>query len=245
MIGILAGMGPFSTAPFIDRLMKSWQEHFNAHYDIDFPHVLIYSLPTPFYLDREVDHLVLERSIITGALKLQSAGVDFIAMPCGSAHRYFEAVKSKLNIELLNMLELSITNLTDLTGKAQKIAVLATDSTISSGLYQRALEQKGLAYINSMIYQKDVNALIHSVKCAKETNYLDVKAVNLLEKLKKENVKTALIACTELSECFSRIIHSPSYQNKIDIIDASDALVKGSVFTGSTIKESALDLLFF
>lgn len=38
MIGILAGMGPMSTAPFIDLLMKSWQKHFQVKDDIDFPH---------------------------------------------------------------------------------------------------------------------------------------------------------------------------------------------------------------
>jgi len=47
-IGILAGMGPRSTAPFTDLLITECQRQYGAHYDIDFLPMLIYSLPTPY-----------------------------------------------------------------------------------------------------------------------------------------------------------------------------------------------------
>ncbi|WP_440616848.1 hypothetical protein [Cysteiniphilum sp. 6C5] len=67
MIGVLAGMGPMSTAPFIDLLMKSWQKKFSAFNDIEFPHVVIYSLPTPFYIDKALNHVEMERVLLVKA----------------------------------------------------------------------------------------------------------------------------------------------------------------------------------
>jgi len=55
MIGILAGMGPKSTGPFIDQLVFQFQEIIGAKNDIDFPHIMIYSLPTPFYANGSID----------------------------------------------------------------------------------------------------------------------------------------------------------------------------------------------
>ena len=88
MIGILAGMGPKSTGPFVDTVVAECQTIYGAKHDIDFPHMMIYSCPTPFYMDRPIDHAAMKKAIIEGAQKLESTGVDFIAMPCNTAHLY-------------------------------------------------------------------------------------------------------------------------------------------------------------
>ena len=54
VIGILAGMGPRSTAPFVDMVVDECQRQYGARYDIDFPPMQIYALPTPFYIDRPI-----------------------------------------------------------------------------------------------------------------------------------------------------------------------------------------------
>jgi aspartate racemase len=90
MIGILAGMGPKSTAPFIDKVVALCQQRHGARHDSDFPPMLIYSCPTPFYLDRPLDHTALEAAIATGTARLAACGVDYIAIPCNVAHVYFD-----------------------------------------------------------------------------------------------------------------------------------------------------------
>lgn len=50
MIGILAGMGPKSTGPFVDTVVAQCQTIYGAKHDMDFPHMMIYSCPTPFYM---------------------------------------------------------------------------------------------------------------------------------------------------------------------------------------------------
>ncbi|MCI4139739.1 amino-acid racemase, partial [Bacillus vallismortis] len=81
MIGILAGMGPKSTSPFIDTVIDYCQKLYGASHDIDFPHMMMYSCPTPFYTDRPIDHEEMKRAIIDCAVKLEKTGVDFIALP--------------------------------------------------------------------------------------------------------------------------------------------------------------------
>ena len=108
LIGILAGMGPRSTAPFVDLVVDECQRQYGARDDIDFPPMLIYSLPTPFYIDRPIDHAALEATIRAGLRKLEGSGVAFIAMPCNSAHIYFERLAPSIHIPLLNMVDLAL-----------------------------------------------------------------------------------------------------------------------------------------
>ena len=105
IIGILAGMGPRSTAPFIDLVVTECQRQYGATNDIDFPPMMIYSLPTPFYIDRPVDHAAMQATICAGLRHLAASGVAFIAMPCNSAHVYYDQLSRCINIPLLNMVD--------------------------------------------------------------------------------------------------------------------------------------------
>ncbi|HLF03129.1 MAG TPA: aspartate/glutamate racemase family protein, partial [Anaerolineales bacterium] len=89
-IGILAGMGPRSTAPFVDLVVTECQRQYGATRDLDFPPMMIYALPAPFDLDRPLDHEALRSAIGEGLRRLEATGVAFIAMPCNSAHIYYD-----------------------------------------------------------------------------------------------------------------------------------------------------------
>lgn len=69
-IGILAGMGPSSTGPFIDLVMEECRTQYGAYDDIDFPKVVIVSQPAPFYHDRELDHDAVEAATLEGLRNL-------------------------------------------------------------------------------------------------------------------------------------------------------------------------------
>ena len=69
MIGILAGMGPKSTE-FVDTVVAGCQTIYGAKHDMDFPHMMIYSCPTPFYMDAILMRSD-EKAIIEGAQNLK------------------------------------------------------------------------------------------------------------------------------------------------------------------------------
>lgn len=58
MIGILAGMGPKSTGPFVDKVVDECQKIYGAIHDMDFPHMMIYSCPTPFYMNKPLNQII-------------------------------------------------------------------------------------------------------------------------------------------------------------------------------------------
>ena len=111
MIGILAGMGPRSTALFIDAVVDQCQKIYGASLDEEFPKMMILSLPTPFYVDRSIDHDKMKETIIGGLRQLELTGVDFTAMPCNSAHVYYDDLAASIEIPLLNIISETLCNL--------------------------------------------------------------------------------------------------------------------------------------
>lgn len=108
VIGILGGMGPRATAPFLELVIDQCTVQYGAKYDEDFPPIMVYSLPTPFYMNRPINHTLMKETIIKGLQKLESTGVSFIVLPCSSAHMYFDELEKCINIPLLNNAELTI-----------------------------------------------------------------------------------------------------------------------------------------
>jgi amino-acid racemase len=201
-IGILGGMGPKSTGPFIDQVISQFQAITGAKDDIDFPPIMIYSLPTPFYLDRPIDHKLMEKTICEGLKKLESCGVSFIAMPCNTAHLYFETLKNCIQVPLLNMISIAL-NAIQLPTK--KIVILGTRPTIESHIFQKELTKKGLKYIQHPQWQKKIDELILRIK--KENNPESLISIweSLATDLLYEQVDTVLLACSDLNIIFKHL----------------------------------------
>lgn len=220
LIGILAGMGPRSTAPFIDLVIDECQIQYGAKHDEEFPPIMIYSLPTPFYVERPINHELMKKTIIEGLRKLESAGVSFIAMPCNSAHIYFKELKESINIPLINIIE---ETLKKLPKASQKVTLFSTSSTFEANVYQRGMEYCEHEFIFKDEWQRKINNLIQNIKANKE----DMKNIDmwneLIEDVKKEFVENIIIACTDLNVVL-RKSHSP-----INIVDSSQCLAEAVV----------------
>ncbi|ATH94176.1 amino acid racemase [Bacillus glycinifermentans] len=217
MIGILAGMGPKSTGPFVDKVVDECQRMYGATYDMDFPHMMIYSCPTPFFIDQPINHAEMEAAIIKGARKLEQTGVDFIAIPCNTAHIYFQQLQHSVSVPLLNMIDETIKAI---PGNSKKIALLATDPTVQSGIFQDAFLKNGLDYIHKDHWQTCVNQIIQMIK----TSQID-ESVQLWKTFSKElteEIDAAVIACTDLNVVTDQ-------QSDIRFIDSSACLAKAIV----------------
>jgi aspartate racemase len=194
MIGILAGMGPKSTGPFVDTVVAKCQTIYGAKHDMDFPHMMIYSCPTPFYMDRPIDHVALKKAIIEGAQKLESTGVDFIAMPCNTAHLYFEELQRSLSIPILNIVDETLQAIPENT---KRVALLATEATVQAGIYQNGIAKRNIEYIHHEKWQEMINQIITYIKGGEVEEAHKLWSVLVLQ-LKGE-VDTAIIACTDLN----------------------------------------------
>lgn len=218
-IGVLAGMGPRSTSPFLELLLDECQKQYGAKYDIDYPHILIYSLPTPFYIGRNNNHEKLRESIKDGLKRLDSLGVDIIGIPCNSAHQYFEYITKGIDTPVLNIIEETLKGIEP----QSKIAVFATELTMESGLYQKGIEQKKCRCIVKPEWQGIINSIILGVK----NNNLSEDTVKLWSMLIKEvinhGVDTIIIACTDLSDLPCPI------NNQVLVLDSAKALASSII----------------
>lgn len=194
-IGILAGMGPRSTAPFVDSVVTECQAQYGAQLDEDFPPMMIYALPTPFYVDRPIDHARMQ-SVITGGLqRLEKAGADFIVMPCNSAHIYFDALRTAAKVPLLNMVDEALACLGD---PQSRVALIGTRPTVEAGLYQRAVEQRGQRLVHDSHIQSRVDELIMTIKGARDMAEAQAMWDQLQLGIMAKGADTFLIACTDL-----------------------------------------------
>ncbi|KXZ13216.1 amino acid racemase [Bacillus nakamurai] len=219
MIGILAGMGPRSTGPFIDKVVDKCQTIYGAANDIDYPHMMIYSCPTPFYIDQPIDHSEMEKAIIHGIRKLEQTGVDFIAMPCNTAHIYFNQLQQSASVPLLNMIDETIKKIPE---NSKKIALLATEPTMQSGMFQHAFLKHGFEYVHKDHWQSDVNQILSNIKKGHihESHQLWESFSSELA----ETIDAAVIACTDLN------IVTDTGQKNISFIDSSACLAEAVVY---------------
>ncbi|CAM4154829.1 amino acid racemase [Bacillus manliponensis] len=218
MIGILAGMGPKSTAPFVDNVVQQCQNIYGAKDDMDFPHMMIYSCPTPFYMNRDIDHEEMKVAIIDGAKKLESTGVKFIAMPCNTAHMYFDDIQRALSVPLLNIVDATLKEVDD---PVQKVAVFATNATINSYIYQIGLNKLGIQTIHKEEWQTSINTILTHIKAG------DIQqGQRLWNELCNEVtsfVHTVIIACTDLNVVLKKQFET------LRFIDSSACLAKAVV----------------
>ncbi|HDR4438445.1 amino-acid racemase [Bacillus cereus] len=213
MIGILAGMGPKSTGPFVDTVVAGCQTIYGAKHDMDFPHMMIYSCPTPFYMDRPIDHEAMKKAIIEGAQKLESTGASFIAMPCNTAHLYFEELQQSLSIPILNIVDETLKAIPE---TAKRVALLATEATVRAEIYQDGIAKRNIEYIHHETWQEMINQIITCIKSGEIEKAH--KLWNTLVLQLRDEVDTAIIACTDLNVVASE-----------DFVDSAQCLAKAVV----------------
>lgn len=225
-IGILGGMGPRSTSPFLELLLDECQIQYGAKYDIDFPHIIVYSLPTPFYIDREINKEELKNSIKSGIKRLETCGVDLIGIPCNSAHEYFDEIVNDIKIPVLNIIKETVKEIDE----GAKVTLLATEMTVKSGLYQKGISDKNSIYEFKAEWQKEVNRIITNIKNKKEIDKTRNNWNELLKQIREAGIEVVIVACTDLNVVIGN-------NNELKIIDSSKYLAKGLIRDYLQIKD--------
>lgn len=218
-IGILAGMGPRSTGPFIDMVVTECQRQYGARDDIDFPKMMICSQPAPFYEDRPVDHVALEEAIREGLLDLERTGVDFLAIACNTAHIYYPQLARSVKVPLLNMVEIA---LEALPGDTRKLALVAARPTVESEVYQAGIRARGLPLFEPE-WQSEVDHLLGMTRTSATPAEFALQWGRLTEVALAGGVDTLLVACLDLSAV---IAHA---KTDLRIVDAAECLAKETV----------------
>ena len=143
-LGIIGGVGPLATALFFQRVV----EYTNVA--IDQEHLDIDILNRPGIPNRTDYLLGIEGApsfvppMAEAALQLQDMGCTVLSTPCNTAHAELDAIAEGLtSARFVNMLDETAAFVKQLG--VTKCAILATDGTLATRVYDRALAAQGIA----------------------------------------------------------------------------------------------------
>ena len=195
VIGILAGMGPWSTAPFLDLVLKECRTQYGARHDVEFPPIQILSWPVPFYADRPTDEREVEAATVRGLERLAAAGPSFIGIACNTAHAFFPRLEAAVRVPLLDMVAIAADAA---PGARRRLALVAARPTVESGIYQRALERRG-HLVPELGWQDTVDALIHAVRAPDRDRQVPALWRRLAGRAEAAGSDGLVIACADLT----------------------------------------------
>ena len=212
MIGILGGMGTQAGLDFCNKLAILYR----GKIDQEYPLFLLYNksnipgrpesigIQTGSLTNRfknkisEKKYSLVLKSLLNGCKVLRKSKCKFIVIPCNTAHYWYDDLKRKINLPIINMPQEVFKYTFKKCKKKSKIGLLATDGTLKTGVYNKFFDKDYNLVCPDMITQKkSVNKAIKLVKMG------NVKAANKIIKpaidyLIKKKCKKIILGCTEL-----------------------------------------------
>ncbi len=212
MIGILGGMGTQAGLDFCNKLAVLNR----GKIDQDYPLFLLYNksnipgrpesigIQTSRLTNRFSNsknkkkyRLVLD-SLLKGCKLLKKDKCKFIVIPCNTAHYWYDDLKKKIKLPIINMPKEVYIHTKRTCKKNSPIGLLATEGTIMTGVYNKFFDTNyRLMHPNKLIQKNSVNQAIKLVKMGnvKAAAKKIKPAINFLIKKK---CKKIILGCTEL-----------------------------------------------
>lgn len=225
-VGILGGMGPMATVDLFTKIIECTP----ASADQDHLKILVYNNPQiPSRIKAILDGTESPREeLIQSAQLLENAGADLIAMPCNTAHYWYQDIQNAVKIKVINMIE----NAADVI-KAQeandKIMLFATAATVKTKLYQDVFSAKNIRLQVPITEEQEIIArAIDETKAGKINNnpYL-TRIEDTIAKYQQVEISSFIAGCTEIPLLFK---HIKKNCNKIDpTLLLAQAVVKHAV----------------
>ncbi len=212
MIGILGGMGTQAGLDFCNKLAVLNR----GKIDQDYPLFLLYNksnipgrpesigIQTSRLTNRFSNSknkkkykLVLD-SLLKGCRLLKKDKCKFIVIPCNTAHYWYDDLKKKIKLPIINMPKEVYIHAKRTCKKNSPIGLLATEGTIMTDVYHKFFNTRyKLIHPNKLIQKNSVNQAIKLVKMGnvKAAAKKIKPAINFLIKKK---CKKIVLGCTEL-----------------------------------------------
>ena len=194
-------MGPEATLDLYRHIINLTQ----ASRDQDHFRVLIYS--NPKIPDRTLaiaaDGESPLNALVESARLLESAGASIIAMPCNAAHLYLEQLRAAVGIPILDMIAETCGALQRRFPEVKTAGLLASDGTVQSKIYHRALEAAGITVLlPDESEQAFLQSVIAEVKAGKHLEETRKKLLVTGTRLIEAGARAIILGCTEIPLVF-------------------------------------------
>ncbi len=196
MLGIIGGVGPLATMLLGEMIVKRTK----AKTDQDHVNMVITnntSIPdrTTYILDRSKANPV--PVMISDAAKLKSIGAKVLAVPCNTAHTFYDEIQEGARIPMLHMINETAKRAAKIGAK--KVGILATTGTLTASVYQLACLREG---VQPIVPEEETQELVMSIiyDYVKAGQPVDSKKwEQIILKMEELGCDYMILGCTELS----------------------------------------------
>ncbi len=196
VLGIIGGMGPAAT----DLLYRRIIDRTDADCDQEHLDMLILnhaSMPDRTKAIKSGDTEKVLGLLIKDAKFLESSGAAAIAIPCNTSHYFYDDVQKEVSVPIINMIGETAKYVKEKGRK--KVCVLATDGTIMTGIYEKALKKEGVEYVapDEKTQGLVMKIIYEQIKKGFQGSEEDFHEIHHF--IKEQSCDGAILACTELS----------------------------------------------
>ncbi|MFK0300589.1 aspartate/glutamate racemase family protein [Brevundimonas sp. NPDC090276] len=221
LLGVLGGMGPAATLDFLAKL----QDLSNALRDQDHRPVVTFSASatpdrTAAILGRGESPLPAMQAAL---MALERAGVSHVAIPCNTAHYWFDDLQAGTGVRLIHIVEATMQDLDLRFDAVATVGLIATTGVVRSGIYHQRLEVSGRRVLTPPD-QAAVMGVIDTIKSGRMAEALPRLAQQVRD-LRDAGAEAVILGCTELPLCLS---HLPAALQAL-CVDATEALARASL----------------
>ena len=212
MIGILGGMGTQAGLDFCNKLAMLNR----GKIDQEYPLFMLYNKSNipgrpesigvqtgtfsrlPMNAKNIIKYNKVLKSLLEGCRSLERSGCKFIVIPCNTAHYWYEDLKKKIKIPIINMPKEVFLHTKNICKKNSKIGLLATEGTLKTEIYEKLFKNEyELIKPISNLQTKSVNRTIKHVKMG-NIKLAEKYIKPAIDYLIKRNCKKIILGCTEL-----------------------------------------------
>jgi len=218
IVGILGGMGPYSTIMF----MKNVLDLTDAKKDSDYIRTVVDSNTCIPSRSRAI--LYNETSPLEGMVeacqKLQKYPVDIVVVPNNSACHWVHEVQKKVKVPIINIANVTVKQLLE-KKNINKVTALGSMAVYQTDLYKKEINKCGTKYIKiSEDKQKQNIDFIEKIKLGNNSEELNTMFNNFVEEIVNEyKLDGIILACTEFTR-FKDLSYS------VSVIDSGFALAQ-------------------
>jgi aspartate racemase len=192
-VGVLGGMGPDTTVDFMARviaLTPAEQEQDHVRMIVD------HNPQCPSRQNALLrDGKDPGPTLAAMAAGLETAGADFLVMPCNTAHAFRDSIETATTIPLISIIDVTVSACTNYDA----VGVLATSCCLDSHLYQNALAENNVRAV--IPDDEEIDLLLNLINRIKTGDRSSEGARQLqifAESLTQKGAKAIVAGCTEI-----------------------------------------------
>jgi aspartate racemase len=225
LLGVLGGMGPLASAQFMLRLTLLTPA------TCDQQHIPAVLWSDPRVPDRAHGRLAGAEDplpwLLRGIEGLKRAGCGAIAIPCNTAHGWYDEMQRAASVPIIHIVDAAATDLRRMGIPSGTIGIMGTQATLNMRLYQERLPYQGWNCITPSQDEMDrlVGPAIALVKANRVADAFQPLS-EVVNTLAARGATAVVLGCTEIPLAIQA---GPADALKAPVVDTIDALARAAI----------------